>query len=326
MRRLALAAMVALLAGPLLANAREDGEAKLASLAEAIVPALAAAMPQVEGMVCGPDTPDPSPTNRLLLPNWRGLCRWQGGEARVVLVLSPSLAESHRQDLAALAEAPPVGMLFHPAEAPRALATADRIEAAPSPSLAALAEATGPGAEAAMNRLAEALAGMGTATLEEMPEVPAQAAALVAHRQLLTAQRADLDAVLTAAGGATTVPLPPEEDYPDHLFFGAQPLVQSDLVEAGVAMTATLTTSSFALENAASEGLMALRKGEMGPRGVLNDRGRVQVHLQETSLTAVIDGRAMLMLYVPEVAPGTDPLAAMEAVLARIAATDFSGY
>jgi hypothetical protein len=34
----------------------------------------------------------------------------------------------------------------------------------------------------------------------------------------------------------------------------------------------------------------------------------------------------MLMLYVPDALPGTDPIAAMEAVLARVAANDFTTY
>ena len=120
----------------------------------------------------------------------------------------------------------------------------------------------------------------------------------------------------------------PAQGYPDHMFFGFEPLVQVQAVEAGVTMTVTLTTSSFALENARLTGQFAGREknGDMGADGVFHDRGRVQVYLRDAHMTALIDGRGMLLLDVPDVADGTDPVAAMEAVLARIAANDFSGY
>ena len=59
---------------------------------------------------------------------------------------------------------------------------------------------------------------------------------------------------------------------------------------------------------------------------MFDDRGRVQLYLGENRLTALIDGRAMLILYVPDEVEGTDPVAAMEAALAAIAANDFSDY
>jgi hypothetical protein len=63
-------------------------------------------MPSVEGMVCGDADQDPSPTNRLLLPNWQILCNWTeaGGpqQTRVVLMLSTSLSDFYREKILAL--------------------------------------------------------------------------------------------------------------------------------------------------------------------------------------------------------------------------------
>lgn len=342
MRRLALAAMLVLLAGPALPNAREDSEAKLAALAEAIIPALGAAMPQVEGMDCVPIAPDPSPTNRLILPNWRAECRWSEGgrerESAVVLVLSESAADAARASIAKTAarladgSALPGTKVFGLPE-PRAALLPHELKAAPGQRVSAQATVPRGGDETlpppGIEALAAALAAIDVTAFEALPEVAQHVAALADHRRLLEAQRETLRTVLGSATGTEAgPPLVPGMMYPDFLFFGAEPLVQAEVNEAGVAMIATLTTSSFALEAAAAEGSFTGqdRNGDPGPRGIYHDRGRVQVRLQESALTALIDGRAMLMLYVPDAAPDTDPLAAMEAVLDRVAATDFSGY
>lgn len=341
MRRLVV--MLALTLAPAaLANERAESEAKLAALAEAIIPALGAAMPQVDGMECAPAPPDPSPTNRLILPNWRAECRWsEGGRERqsaVVLFLSESAADAARASIARAAarladgSALPGTKVFGQPE-PRAALLPHELHAAPGQHVGAQAIVPRGGDETlpppGIEALAAALAAIDAAAVEALPEVAQHVAALADHRRLLEAQRETLRAVLGSATGTEAgPPLVPGMMYPDFLFFGAEPVVQAEVNEAGVAMIATLTTSSFALEAAAEEGSFTGqdRNGDLGPRGIYHDRGRVQVRLQESALTALIDGRAMVMLYVPDAAAGTDPLAAMEAVLARIAGTDFSGY
>jgi hypothetical protein len=341
MNRLALL-LALMLAAPAQANDRADSEARLAALADQIIPALAAAMPAVEGMDCTAAAPDPSPTNRLLLPNWRAECRWMvAGEPRqsdVVLILSASAAEITRRGIAETAAriadgtALPGTQVFGTPE-PKAELLPHRLRAAPGPRIAAQASVPRGGDEPlpppGIEALAAALAAMDVTALESLPAVTQHATALADHRRLLEAQRETLRQVLGKATGTEAGPLlGPGMDYPDVLFFGAEPLVQADATEGGVAMTATLTTSSFALEAKQAEGSFAGRhkNGDKGRDGVFHDRGRVQVYLSENSLTALIDGRAMLMLYVPDDTPGTDPVAAMEAVLARIAATDFTAY
>lgn len=341
MMRLALI-LALTLAPPALANDRAESEARLAALADQIIPALAEAMPEVPGMTCTAATPDPSPTNRMFLPNWRAECRWpvagQTRQSDVVLILSASAAEITRNGIAETAAriadgtAPPGTQVFGTPR-PRAELLPHRLRAVPGQRIVAQAIVPRGGDETlpppGIEALATALAAMDVTALESLPVVEQHAAALADHRRLLEAQRETLRLLLGQATGTEAGPqLVPGMDYPDALFFGAEPLVQADTTEGGVAMTATLTTSSFALEAKAAEGSFAGRhqNGDSGRDGVFHDRGRVQVYLTEHTLTALIDGRALLMLYIPTKTPGTEPLAAMETVLARIAATDFSSY
>ena len=50
------------------------------------------------------------------------------------------------------------------------------------------------------------------------------------------------------------------------------------------------------------------------------------LYLADKGLTALIDGRGTLVLDVTVTEAGADRVAAMETVLAGIAANDFSGY
>jgi hypothetical protein len=329
------ALLLALVLAPAaLANERADSEARLAALADQIIPALAAAMPQVPGMDCTPADPDPSPTNRLLFPHWSAECRLQDQDAKgltlVSLTVAASTSDWYRDKIADLAATDAEGYDLIPADAPRIARWSGIVQAALSPSIAAYAEGRGEGKAEAIDRLASALSAIDTAPLESLPEVQAHVAALADHRALLATHRLGLEAALTAAI-PDAVPEPPldgVEDTPDFMFFAAMPMVQTKTVESGVTMIVRITTASLALETAAANGQFFGNHAdkEISGKAVFHDRGRVQLYLQDDLMTALIDERGMLIITVMDKAPGTDPVAAMEAVLARIAATDFSGY
>lgn len=335
--------LVALLAGsPAFANDRAESETRLAALSDQVVLALAAALPQVVGMICQPGAPDKSPANRMFVPNWRADCRWAAGGAdaqtTVTVVLSTSavgvLQTQMARDQKTRAEGKSANIYKEFFGQPKAVVmlTARDLKATPSDSIVVMALVPGDGISppsSAMVGLAEALAAMDLSDLEGASDVQAHKAALAAHRGLLVRHRAVLAAMLMdAVEGKPPINLSSVLDYPDFIFFGAEPLVQTRTDKAGVALLVTLTTSTFALEAAAEEGRFteAAMNGDVSRGGVFHDRGRVKVYLGETALTALIDGRGMLMLDVTEVEDGADPVAAMEAVLAGIAANDFGGF
>lgn len=337
MKSLALASAL-VLCGPVFANERAESEAKLAALSEKVSAALSTAMPSVEGMACEAADQDPSPTNRLLLPNWQALCRWtEGGgpqETRVILVLSTSLSEFYRDKILALssAEASPTQHRLYPATDAQAVRTDSGIQAAPSPVFSAAASAPQKALSDqtdTMDNLALALSEMDMSALEALPEVQAHVAALADHRRILEAQRSSLAALLEGIiGGQPIEHSSPANGYEEIQFLGSAPFVQTIVEQEGVHLSVTLTTSSFALEALAEEGifLASAVSGDVSSRGTYHDRGRIKVYLQEESMTALIDNRAMLVLDVNGEAEGLDPIAAMEAVLARIARNDFTVY
>jgi hypothetical protein len=333
MRRLVL--LLALTLAPAAqANDRAESEARLAALAEKVIPVLAAALPAVEGMVCTPATIDPGPTNRLLFPRLDAECLFSPdgalGGADVSLIVSASTSSWYLDGFAELAETGAEDVVLVPDGAPRAARWPSVVQVALSPSIAATANGSGSGRTEAIDRVTEALLAIDTAPLETLPEVRAHVAALADHRALLLAHRAGLETVLKAAiaDAVITPPMDGIDATPDFMLFAAMPLAQTDTVDSGVKMFVRLTTSSYALETAAANGQFFGNhaEGEVSRGGVFHDRGRVQVYLQDTGLTALIDSRAVLSITVTGKAPGTDPIAAMEAVLARVAAADFSGY
>lgn len=340
MIRLALVLMLA--CGPVFANARADSEAKLAELAVGVVAALQAVAPQPEGMACKPAPGNDSPTNRMFLPVGNSLCKWiEGGERRetkLVLGVSASVVAVWLAEIAQIQARMADGTLpesharFFGKAGAMVMRVPDKLTAGLSPVIAAYA-ATPEGADFnvpdAMDRLAEALAGIDSVAFAARPAVRDYLAALAAHRQLLEAEHRTLATMLPPAlNGRAPAGMPPPQDYPDHRFFGVEPFVQTIARQSGVTMQVTLTTSSFALEAAADDGRFAGREaeGEMGARGVFHNRGRVQLYLADKGLTALIDGRGTLVLDVTVTEAGADRVAAMETVLAGIAANDFSGY
>jgi len=340
MKRFLLLALLA--CGPALANDRAESEARLAALSDQVISALGAALPLVDGMICQPGAPDKSPANRMFVPNWRADCRWAAGGAdaqtTVTVVLSTSAVDVLQAQMArdqktrVEEESTNIFKEFFGQPKAEVMLTARDLKATPSESIVIMAPVPGDGvspAPAAMVALAEALAAIDISDLEALPDVQAHKAALAAHRGLLERHRATLAALLmTAVDGKPPTELPRAQDYPDFMFFGAEPLVQTRTDKGGVVMQVTLTTSTFALEAAEEEGRFTKGavNGDISRGGVYHDRGRVKVYLGEKALTALIDGRGMLIVDVSEVAEGADPLAAMEAVLAGIAAHDFSGF
>jgi hypothetical protein len=170
---------------------------------------------------------------------------------------------------------------------------------------------------------------MDVTALESLPAVQDHAAALADHRRLLEAQHVALAGMLPPAiNGRDPAELGSPDAYPDHVFLALEPFVHTTAMVDGVTMMVTLTTSSFAMEFTAEEGQFAAdrKNGDTSPRGVYHDRGRIRVYLGDKGLTALIDNRALMTIDVTTIADGADPIAAMEAVLAHIAANDFSDY
>ena len=335
--------LMALLAGsPAFANDRAEGEARLAALSAQVVVALQTIELRPEGMECVSTVGPESPMYLTVLPSARLICRWdeagEGKEAQVGLILSPAASAQLQSEITETQKALEADRLtadrvrVYGLPVARAMRTELLVTAAPSPLIAGFAESGGRrafGAVDGMDDLAETLGGLDVAAVEGLPVVAKYQAALADHRALLTAQRQDLalmfpptvneiDPARMMSGGLGA----------DTEFFGSQPLVQADVRQGGVMMLVTLTTSTFALEAAAEEGRFTegAVNGDVSRGGVYHDRGRVKVYLGEKALTALIDGRGMLMLDVAEVEDGADPLAAMEAVLAGIAAHDFSDF
>ncbi len=181
----------------------------------------------------------------------------------------------------------------------------------------------------AMDNLALALSEMDMSGLEALPEVQAHVASLADHRRILEAQRSSLAALIEVTFSSEPIEhSSPVNGYDEIRFLGSAPFVQTIIEQGGVHLSVTLTTSSFALEALAEEEVFSASavSGDSSPRGTYHDRGRIKVYLHEEGMTALIDGRAMLVLDVNSAEEGSDPIAAMEAVLAQIAANDFTTY
>ena len=330
MKRLFLAALLA--CTPALANDRAKMEAQLDGLSTAVWAEMVRTLVLPQGLSCDPPQQDASPANRRIAPNWKTSCQWDGGSAQLIVVLSPDLAHMFSPGTnpgSDYATDIPGVIRFYGTPVPYGFRRPGKLIVSVSAHVAAQADfPAGPVPEAAdpVDALALALHQMAEAGIEDLPELEMHQQALAEFRTLLEADEADLADLLAALPGDP--PQTSEASLPDLVFFGRAPFVQGETVEQGVTMTVTLTTSTFALEAAAEEGRFGpdARNGDFSRSGVFHDRGRVKVYLGENGLTALLDGRGMLMLDVKEAAKGADPVAAMEAVLARIAAHDFTDY
>jgi hypothetical protein len=335
--------LMALLAGsPAFANDRAEGEARLAALSAQISAVLGAVVVQPAGMVCETADSAESAMTRAVLPSAWLTCRWEEAaemqEASVALAFSPELSAQMQVLIDTAGQMQQAGTMSSDRvkviDLPNGpvVRMAMKIIAVPSPKTVILGETDmlrPLDAPDAMDDLAETLGGLDLGALDGSAVATEYLATMADHRALLTAQRLVLAAMFPATvDGVDPARMLPPDQYPDLRFFGAEPLVQADVVQGGVGMLVTLTTSTFALEAAAEEGRFtdAAVNGDVSRGGVYHDRGRVKVYLGEKALTALIDGRGMLMLDVAEVDEGADPVAAMEAVLAGIAANDFSDY
>lgn|GEM_PF-1106412 len=349
-----LVLLVLLVGGPALANERAEGEARLAALSGEIIAVMQRVDLQPEGMVCTFSPGLQGPVYLTFVPTASVICTWEqeGKERRAggSLALSPYGAAQTRAHIAqmqdlqkaapqteagakAVAEAETLGGLqFFGAPAVRVILLDLVVRAAPSERVVGTVESEHPfgvGTPAAMVLVAEAMAALDMAAVEDLPQVDAFFAAQDDHRALLMAQRLRLAAMFpVSVGGVDPARIPPPEAYPNEAFFGVEPKAQADVKEAGVIVQVTLTTSSFELEQAAENGrfLATAKSGAVDRGAVYEDRGRVKVYLSENKLLAQIDGRATLILNAALVPEGSDPKAALEAVLAHFAANDFSDY
>ncbi|MFZ1468200.1 MAG: hypothetical protein WAT09_04390 [Paracoccaceae bacterium] len=340
MKRLFFLAL--LVCGPAFANDRADSEAKLAALSDQVIALLQTVEVNPDGIVCSTGKATQSPMYLTVLPTAQLICRWgkadEETEVTVGIMLSPSgvvllqdeVAKTQKLLEAHTLDADQFWVFGLPVA--RGLRTSIRVIAVPSPKVAIIAVPTKMPTLATadvLDPLAETLVGLNVAEIERQRPFNAYLAALADHRTLLTGHRLKLAAMFPPTVNAVDpARIIPAQHYPDVSFFGFEPLVQADMLEAGVNISVTLSTSSFALEAAAEEGRFTRAEvnGSVNPRGIYHDRGRVKVYLGADGLTALIDGRATLMLDVLEVETGADPVAALEAVLAHFAANDFSDY
>ena len=351
MKRFVLLAL--LVCGPAFANERAESEARLAVLSGEIIAVMQGVKLRPEGMDCTFSPGVQGPVYLTFVPTVSVICTWeQEGKLRRAggsLALSPYGAAQTQAYIAqmqewqkaapqteagakAVAEAETLGGLqFFGAPEVRVILLDLVVGAVPSARVVGSIEAEslfGVGTPAAMVLVAEAMAVLDMTAVEDLPQVDAYLTALEAHRALLAAQRQDLIAMLPTTVTAMDPDPALSDGAPNEVFFSAEPVVRATVDQGGVIVQVMLTTSSFELESAAESGRFtdAAISGEVDRGALYEDRGRLKVYMGENKLIAQIDGRATLTLNAFFMPKGSDPMAALEAVLAHFAANDFSDY